>query len=324
MIKSLKVIAFILLSTGFLYARAQEAVEAIVAVVNEDVITLSDYRQQHEMLKQALRAQLQGDEYESQYEAAKQNLLDRLITELLLLQEARRQKLNVNEQINMMIENIKTDNGLTSDEQLKQAMRQQGINFDAWKREMEKRSLREAIIYSEVARSIVIEDSEIVNYYRIHPDEFTELPENTIKAIYVSGEGKIQEEVEGRMKEIEGKLAAGEDFGEVAGSYSEGPERESQGDLGSFKKGELDRTLEEPVESLKVGETTPWLRTANGWYLLRLADRKESRLKTFEEVREQIQQKLSQQQQQVKLEEYLKKIKKRSFIKIFIPNPSID
>jgi parvulin-like peptidyl-prolyl isomerase len=324
MIKSLKVIAFILLSTGFLNVRAQETVEAIVAVVNEDVITLSDYRQQHDMLKQALRAQFQGDEYQSQYETAKQNLLERLITELLLLQEARRQQINVNEQINLMIENIKTDNGLTSDEQLKEAMRQQGINFDAWKLEMEKRFLREAIIYSEVARSIVIEDSEIVNYYRIHPDDFTEPSEYTIKAIYVSSEGKIQEEVEGKMKEIEGKLAAGEDFGEVAGTYSEGPERESQGDLGSFKKGELDRTLEEAVESLEVGAATTWLQTVNGWYLLQLTDRKESRLKTFEEVRDQIQQRLAQQQQQVKLEEYLEKIKTRSFIKIFIPNPSID
>ena len=320
----MKIIAIILLATGFLHAQAQKTVEAIVAVVNEDVITLSDYRQQHEMMRQALRTQLQGDEFESQYKDAKEALLERMITELLLLQEARRQQINVNEQINMMIENIKVDNGLESDEQLRQTMRQQGINFEAWKREMEKRFLREAIIYTEVARSIVIEDSEIVKYYRLYPDEFTELPENTLKAIYVSGEGKIQEEIEGKMKEIEGRLAAGEDFGEVASAYSEGPEREAQGDLGGFKKGELDRTLEEAVEVLLVGETTSWLRTANGWYLLRLIDKKESRRKTFEEVRDQIQAKLSQQQQQVKLDEYLEKIKKRSYIEIFIPNPQID
>lgn len=324
MIKSVKIAVFLLLVTGFWYVQAQEVIEAIVAVVNDDVITISDYKQQHEMLRQALRAQVQGEDFDNQYKLAKEALLDRMITEMLLLQEARRQQLNVSEQVNMMIENVKADNGLENDEQLRQAMRQQGINFDAWKLEMEKRFLREGIIYTEVSRSIVIDDSEIVKYYRIHPDEFTELPEITLKAIYIAGEGKIEEEVEGKKKEIEGKLAAGEDFGDVAGAYSEGPERESEGDLGSFKQGELDRTLEEAIESLDVGGTTPWLRTANGWYLLRLIDRKESRLKTFDEVREQIQQMLSQQEQQAKLEEYLKKLKERSFIKIFIPDPLKD
>ena len=77
----------------------QDLVEAIVAVVNDDIITLSEYKQEYTSRVRMLRAQLQGEELAKQEEILKENLLESLITDLLLLQEARKLGLNVTEQV---------------------------------------------------------------------------------------------------------------------------------------------------------------------------------------------------------------------------------
>jgi parvulin-like peptidyl-prolyl isomerase len=91
--------------------------------------------------------------------------------------------------------------------------------------------------------------------------------------------------------------------------------------LGTFKKGELEKTLEQAVDGVKIGEITEWLKVKQGWYLLKLEDRKEKRLKSFEEVRQEIEEKLFMEKRQKRLEEFIKEIKEESYIKIINPNP---
>jgi len=186
---------------------------------------------------------------------------------------------------------------------------------------MEEDYLKQAVIFSEVEKYIVIDDSEIVNYYKLHPEEFTEPEEFRLRAIYISTEGKTEEEVESKKKEISEKVQAGDDLASLASQYSDGPGKESQGDLGTFKKGQLEKSLEEAVEKLKIGEITPWLKGRNGWYLLKLEEKKESRLRSFEEVKKNVEEKLATEKRQKKVAEFLKKIREESYIKILRPNP---
>ena len=318
----LKLISFcVLIFSGVIVIRAQDTVEAIVAIVNDDVITLSDYKSAQELLYQSLQAQLQGEKLENQYRLMLKDLLDKMVTELLLSQEAEKKGINVNEQLKMMIENIKNENNIGSDQELIQAFAQQGVDINDWKEENRKMLLQQGVVYSEVGSSIVIDDSEIVNYYKQHPEQYTEPEEYTLQAVYISSEGKIEEEIQGKKEEIQGKLDTGEDFNTVASEYSEGPEKESNGDMGSFKRGELAKSLEQAVEGLKAGELTPWIETPNGWYILKLKDRKESHLKEFDECRKGIEEKLFGERNQEKLQEYLQKLKKRSYIKILRQDP---
>ncbi len=315
----LVVLAAVLLTAMFLYS--QETVEAIVAIVNDDIITLFDYKAEHESLYQFLQSQFQGEEFSKQYEAQRKDLLDRMITELLLLQEAEKNNLNVNEQLRMFIDNIKTQYNIGSDEELRRQMAQQGINFEAWKRQQEKGLLQQAVIFSEVGRNIVIDETDVVNYFDQHPDEFTVPTEYKLRAISISSEDKDEDEVRARIEEIDGKLAAGEDLATLAVQYSEGPEKESQGDLGTFKQGELAEPLQKAVENLKIGDMTSWIQMPNGWYRIKLEEKKESRLKLFEDVKREIEEKLFNQEQQKKIKEYIEELKKRSYIKILITDP---
>lgn len=296
----------------------QQVVEEIVAIVNDDIITLSEYRAEFQANYQALRAQFQGEEFDKQYDYLKENLLNQMITDVLLRQEAEKMKdFNPEEQMKIYIDNVKKENHIESDEEFIRILRQQGMDYDEWRKMLRNNILKEAVIVSQVHRSIVVDESEIVSYHKSHPEEFTEPPEYTLKAIYISSDN----EVEALKREIIDKLAAGEEFGSLASQYSTGPEKDTDGDLGTFKKGELAEDLEGAVEKLEVGEVTSWIQFRNGWYLLKLVDKKESRLRTFEEARRDIEQKLFNQKAQKRFEEFMKELRAKSYVKILKPNP---
>jgi parvulin-like peptidyl-prolyl isomerase len=300
---------------------AADVVEEIVAIVNDDIITLSQFKQYHDSLYQMLRSQFQGDELEKQYTKAKDELLNNMITDLLLLQLAKQKQLNVVEWVKSYIDNVKKENNIESDTQLKQALLEQGMNYEEFLKQIEDNAMRQAVIASEVERSIVIEEAEAVNYFKLHQEEFIEPEEYRLRAIYLTSEEKNQEELDEKKTQIEEKVKAGEDFVALVGEYADSPLKDSQGDLGFIKKGQLDKILEQAVVKLKVGEVTPWIQAKNGWYLLKLEEKKESRLPTYEEVKEGIGKRLFAEKRAKKLDDFLKEIRAKSYIKILKPNP---
>jgi len=316
--KKLWMLLLALLFTGALLWA--DIVEEIVAIVNGDVITLSDYKEQYNSMIQMLRSQLSGEAYFKEQEKLKDNLLEMMITDLLLLQKAKEKGLNVKEQVKATVEQIKKQNNLESDEDLIQAMRSQGIEYNQWMKQLEENYLRQAVIYSEVDRSIVLDDAEIVQYYKQKPQEFVVPPEFHIKVIYLSDANNPASTLEEKKQEISVKLKSGSKFEDLVTEYTEGP-KDNGGDLGFFKKGELDKALEAAVEKLKVGETSDWVSARNGWYLIRLEEKKDSYQKTFDEARKEIEEKIYMEKRQKKVEEYIIKLKEESYIKILKPNP---
>ena len=192
------VVLLVLLSFCFLFG--QDVVDAIVAIVNDDIITVSDYLVEHDTIYELLRSQLQGEEFTKQYEIEKEGLLERLITERLLLQEAERLDIrstaNIDEQVRTMIDNIKEQYNIVSDEDFKRMMGQQGIDYNSWIAQQEKNILQQALIFTEVGRNIAIDETDVVNYYDVHPEEFTELPTYKLRGIYLSSEDKSEEDAQ--------------------------------------------------------------------------------------------------------------------------------
>jgi len=317
------ILFLVLFSMNFLFG--QDVVDAIVAIVNDDIITISDYMIEHDTIYDLLRSQLQGEEFSKQYEKEKEGLLERMITERLLIQESIRKDIrnttDIDGQIRNMVDGIKKQYNIGSDEEFKRMMVQQGINYDSWMAQQEKAVIQQALIYSEVGRSISIDETDVVNYYNLNQEEFTTLPTYKLKGIYISSEDKSEQEAQAKMEEVNEKLAAGEELESLAGQYSEGPEKESQGDIGTYKKGDMDKTLEQAVESLEEGSFSSWVKIPSGWFLLKLDERTESRLRPFEEVKKDIENELFMQKQQVNIQAYIADLKKRSFIKILIPDP---
>jgi parvulin-like peptidyl-prolyl isomerase len=303
-------------------APAQEVVEEIVAIVNDDVITLTEFRSQYQAIEAQYRAaQMPQDQLTQQLADLRKNFLDTLITERLLLQKSKDLGLNVQEQMKAMLEKIKTDNNLASDADLRRAVESQGMPYDVWIKQYEEGLMRSGVLYTEVERSIVLEDAEVVQYYKKNPAEFTTPAQFKVDAIYLTGEGRAAEEIEKLKAAIDAKLKSGTAFADTAAELSDPPLKAAKGELGSFKAGELESTLEAPLERLKAGETTSWINNKNGWYLLKLVEKTDSFLRPFEDARKEVEEKLYNQKRTVKGEAYVKTLREKSFVKILNPDP---
>jgi peptidyl-prolyl cis-trans isomerase SurA len=299
----------------------QEIVEEIVAIVNDDVITLSEFKKEYDARALIATAQAQGEQLEKYLAQLKSQLMDMMITDKLLLQLAKEKNLNVTESVKNAVEKIKKDNNLASDNDLKRALLNQGLEWDSWLKQLEEDALRQTVVGQEVNRLIVLDDAEVVDYYRKHQPEFVEPEEYTIRAIYLTLENIPAADLEAKKKEIDDKLGPGADFAEISGTYSDAPLKETKGSLGTLKKGELEKTLQQAVDKLKKGDISPWIQAKAGWYLLKMEDKKDNRLLPFETAKLTIEQKLYEERQAMKLKEFLDTVKKRSYIKILKPNP---
>ncbi len=315
-----RMIPLALLAAAVLSLGAGDIVEEIVAVVNDDIITFNEYKAQYDNMLSGLRQQLQGEELEKEIARVKTGLLESMITNVLLLQEAKAKNLNVNEQVRISIENVKSQNNFQSDDDLRRALAQQGLTFEAWRKQMEEQLLVQGVVFTEVDRSIVMDDSEIIQYYRAHPAEFTLPREYKLRAVYLAPATRSAAELEARKKEVVDRLAA-ETFETVAKALSDPPLNENGGDLGKFKKGDLDKALEDAVDKLAVGQTAPWIETKNGWNLIKLEERQESRLQAFDEVKKDVEERLFNEKKQKKLNAYMKTLREKSYVKILKPNP---
>ena len=167
----------------------------------------------------------------------------------------------------------------------------------------------------------VLDDAQVVDFYKKNLDKFVIPDEFKLRTIYLSTTEASAADLEAKKKAIDDKLKAGADFVELSGTESDAPMKESKGDLGTMKRPEMDATLLAAVEKLKKGETSPWVTAKNGLYLLRLEDKKDSRQLTFDEARKQIEDRLYAEKQNAKLTEFLTNLKKKSYIKILKPNP---
>lgn len=295
---------------------SSEVVERIVAIVNEDIITLSDIKKVDLNIRIALSSRFEGKELEEKLEEARKNLLEDLIQRKLLLAKAKEDGMDVESETKMVIENILKENNLSSEKDLEELMKEEGINYTTWKEELKKNLLQQKVIRKYVDSNISVDNAEMLDYYRKHPEEFTEPEEVKIKGIFL----EEKEGVEERMKKIEEELKS-KSFEEVAEIYSEGPEKEKKGDLGTFKKGEMDKSLENHVFSMKVGELTQWIKTSKGYYILKLEEKKEAKLKSFEEARDEILEKIIEIKREPLLKKFFDDLRAKSYIKILIPDP---
>jgi parvulin-like peptidyl-prolyl isomerase len=307
----LTVILALVFSLGLL---AAETVEEIYAVVNDEVITGSELKKFEAEMVRALQSQLEGEKLEQALRDMKKELLIKLIEQKLIMSKIKEKNYNVDSDVEMIIQDIKKQYNFASDEDLKNALQSEGIEFSAWKDQWKERRKQERLISEEVGAKIKIDNPQIMEYYRKNPGEFTIPAEITLNCIFLDKKtdaSKVQEKIDLITAELKPGL-----FEQVAKKYSELPDAANSIALGKFKKGELDKTLEEAALKLKKDEYSGWIETDKGWYIIQLADFSADRLQEVKDVREEIIRKLREEQQQVKLKDYIEQLKKDNYIKI--------
>jgi peptidyl-prolyl cis-trans isomerase SurA len=285
-----------------------EVIEEIVAKVNDDIITMSELEQEEQALMAELYRQFTGQALDAKVQEVRAGLLQAMIDRKLLMHRAER-LYDMSKMKEVLLDLFLQQEGIASVEELEKILKTQGQTLDELERRLVEMAAPDEVIRFEVMGRLGISDKEIRAYYDEHSAEFEIPAEVMLREIVFIARGE-QEQKE-RMPEAEQArkrlLEPDVDFAEVAAEVSEASSSTQGGQIGPFHKGDLAKKLEDPAFTLPVGVISQILVTDNGLHIIQVESRTQDSMRPFEEVKDELRDRLEQEKYSKALDEFLTK-----------------
>jgi len=311
---SLLFIFFLILICTVVYGQLDKFENKIVAVVNEDVITQADLDIALAAVIAEYRQSYSGDELAMKIEEARQEILNQMIEDRLILQEAKRYKIEVDEaEIEERLNDVRSR--FTSDSDFDDALNESGITFDILKNRYREQIMMGKLVNYEVREKVVVTPTEISEYYANHTDEFNSPGSAHLKNIVVRFEGDDLL-VKQKVDDIYRLIKEGRDFSDVARQYSQGQNAPEGGELGFVEKGQMRKEFDDVVFNLEPGEVSPPIKTETGYYIFKVEEKQGSHLRSLPEVHNYIENLIFQEKAKKRYKEWMDKLKRNAFIQI--------
>jgi peptidyl-prolyl cis-trans isomerase SurA len=285
---------------------AAQLEDRIVAVVNSDLIMLSDVKRELEPERARIARQHRGEELAQRLRIAEYMALTKMIERRLQLQEAKARGIEV------------------SDQEVKQAiaqMKQQGEKID----ETDPLSIRNVrdqltllkVVDREVRSGVMVGESEMKRYYQEHRDRFALPEEYTLSQILIQPRSPDDTaEALAKARKVMAELKRGEKFEDLALQYSDGPNASRGGRLGLVRQGELLPAIERAIASLVPGGISDIIETSEGFHIIRVDEKRPKQFRPFEEVKFEIQGLVFQQKSEDVFQSWLVDLKNKAYIEI--------
>lgn len=300
---------------------AVEIVDRVVAIVNNDVVSLYELNQSVRPYIEQIQSSQYPEDVERQLKfEVRQKILQKLIDQKLTDQELARLQITVSEnEVDLAVERMKEANFLT-DEQLRAGLQQQGMTYDEYRQQMRKQLLRAKLVNREIRSKIVITEEEIKEYYADHAASYAGEKKYLLRNIYTRlpslAAAQEKQIALGILETIHQELEAGKPFDEVTEEYGGATALVESSNLGYFELDELSEQLQGMVASMQAGSHTGVLETDFGYQIVYVESIKEVGGKTLEEAAPEIRQKLYDEVVDQKYESWLQVLRERSHIKI--------
>lgn len=201
-----------------------------------------------------------------------------------------------------------------------------GMSEKQYREELRDQILSSRIINYEVRTKVVIPEEKILDYYDTH---FTEQGEGggyhlqQIGSIWGStladGSVPTQEQAKEKIQKAYALARDDKDFQNLARKYSDLPTAKEGGELGVFQLEELAAYIREAVAQLKPGELSPIVATGNGYVFFKVVSTEKGKIvakASYESVKDQIREKLSQQAMETRFKDWMQSIRENAYIKI--------
>jgi peptidyl-prolyl cis-trans isomerase SurA len=295
-------------------------VEDIVAMVNDQVISKSDYdRAEHEMEQEG---QQQGWS-QQQMMQQRRDLLRSLIDKQLLLSKGKDLGINGETEVVKRLDEMRKQYHMESMEDLQKAAEAQGVSFEDLKEQIRENVITSEVISQEVGHKIDIAPSEMQAYYNAHLQEFQRPEQVKLSEILVATpnpEDAAQvAEAQKKAEAVEARLKTGADFATVAKADSGGPTAQEGGRLGDYKRGDLPKVMEDATFDLQPGQFTAPIRTKQGWLILEVTEHNKGGVMPLADVQGDIQEKIGMAKMEPAMRSYLGKLRDEAAIQVRAP-----
>lgn len=257
-------------------APAAQLVDGIAAVVNDEVITLSELDRQMEQTLSQLRQRMGPDRIPPR-DTLRRQLLDRMITDRIQIQRAKERGIEVSQQeVDQAVARVARNNNL-SVPQFRQAVQRRGMDYGDYRQQLREQILRNRLVNQTVRSQVHVTDQEVESYLA-RQGQGDNRHEYKLQQILVSvPENATPEKTEERRqqaRQLLEQLEGGEEFARVAAAESDGQNALDGGELGWLKPGELPASVLAAVEALEPGEHTDVVRTPSGFHIYRVQERR--------------------------------------------------
>ncbi|QTA79087.1 Chaperone (peptidyl-prolyl cis-trans isomerase) [Desulfonema limicola] len=317
-------ICFCLLSTPCLFTikKAQaEIVDRIVAVVNDDIISLFELNSIFLPYAEKVKSlDYSPEQKKEMLFKVREDIINQLIDQKLTDQEIRQARISVSKaEIDNSIERIKESNYYT-DEDLAAALKREGYTLEDYRERLKEQILRSKLVNLEVKSKIIITKEDIKAYYDSHAEEFQGEKKYHLKNILMTVPSFASEQekldIKKRMELIREQIKAGKSFEAMAKKYSQSSLASEGGDLGTFSYKDIAPKLQLVLDGLAQGDITPVLDTEQGFQIFYIQEFIKERKKTLQEAEPEIEEKLFNEIVNKKFKSWLSNLRNRSHIKI--------
>ena len=303
-----------------------EIIEQIIVKVNGEIMTKTELEN-----RQVAALRQSGQQFDPKADDAQlKRLLDSVtpqllvnaIDEILLVQRGKELGYKMaDDQFNSVLDSIKKDNKIESDEQFQAALKAENMTLSDLRKSLEKQMIISRVQQNEVMSKIAVNDEEARAYYEAHKAEFTSPRTITLREIFVNVPGDGQsinvgrdEEARSRINAIRQRALNGENYEKLAADVSDAPSKANGGLIGPLSVADLSPELQKLLDAMKPGDITQPLRGARGFQILKLESATSAETKPFEEAREEISNKVFTDKRRDEFEKYLKKMRAQAII----------
>jgi peptidyl-prolyl cis-trans isomerase SurA len=326
-------------------ASAQNVVEEIIARVNNQIITRSEFDRSKEQLKDEVKQQDPATA-DKVYEEREKDVLRDLIDQQLLLDKGKDHDITGETELIKELDQMRKDMKLASLEDLEGEAKKQGIPWEDFKQNKKNQIITQKVIGEEVGGHLSITKEEEQAFYDAHKNEM-EQPESirlseilvALKPVAPAPPASSQAPVdanppaaqnppadqqaadaaalsaaEAKANDLLKQIHDGASFEDIAKKSSDGPSAADGGALGMFKRGQLAKELEDKTFAMKAGEVTDVIRTKQGYVILKVVDHQMAGVPAFKDALPKIQDALYYQKLQPALRAYLTKLREEAFI----------
>jgi peptidyl-prolyl cis-trans isomerase SurA len=303
-------IAFFVLSLVMPALCAGEVMDRIIAIVNDDIITLKEAEKHVRVEKEGRFVSV--NEYLTNLRL--QEKIDVLIDDVLIRQQAKKFKIDVSDkEVEGIIDNIKKQY-LIDDAEMKAKLKEDNVSYDDFIAGIRSNVVKGRLLARVISPEVNVTEKDLRQYYDKHKDEFVD-EEFRLQQIFVSGQRDGQK----RVTEAYNLLQEGKSFESVAKDYSDDTKSASTGgDIGYVKKVDLIPQLRAAVVFLTPGVYSSIITTPYGFHILKLVEKKKGETLTFEMARDSIHEKIVQAESDKRYKDYVGKLRKGSYIEVKI------
>jgi peptidyl-prolyl cis-trans isomerase SurA len=304
-------------------------VAEIIARVNDRIITRADYDRATTELDNEARQK--GGSMQEISEAHK-DLLRNLIDQQLWISKGKELGINGETELIKRLDEIRKQYNLETMEDLEKAAREQGVSFEDFKANIRNGIVTQEVMRQEVGRKATFTPGEAQRYFEQHKQEYVQPESVTLSEILVStgtpapsvvDQGGVQQEdpeklaaAKAKADEVEAKLHAGGDFGQLARSFSDGTTAATGGDLGQYKRGELAKVIEDKTFALKSGEYTEPIRTKQGYIIVKVVQHIPGGVPAYKDVAPQVEENFFMARMEPAMRDYLTTMREQAYIDI--------